>query len=128
MRAFFSQQGYGHRDRSWELPRVVSRDRAAKSLASGTLLAGSTCPQSNSHRVEPREGTNSQCLHYGKYLHSRPTEEFGPKFKMHGVEVLPLATPDEAVLFKDRDDLFGHAIAVSDGAVMWPPVPIIRES
>src|SRR5208282_4610367 len=54
-------------------------------------------------------------------------KEFRSKFEVHRIEVIPLATPNEAVFFEDRDDLLRHAIAIQDGAVMRPPVPIIRE-
>jgi hypothetical protein len=54
-------------------------------------------------------------------------KEFGPKFEVHRIEVMPLAAPNEAVFFEDRDDLFVHAVAITDGAAMRPPVPIIRE-
>src|SRR5271155_2049968 len=53
-------------------------------------------------------------------------KEFRPKFEVHRIVVIPFAAPNEAVLFEDRDDLRGHAVAIKDRAVMRPPVPIIR--
>ena len=46
---------------------------------------------------------------------------------MHRIVVIPLAAPDEAVLFEDGDDLVGHAVLVRVGAsrVGLGPLPIV---
>ena len=56
-----------------------------------------------------------------------PPSNFGPIFEVHRIEVVPLAAPDEAVLFEDGDDLLRHAVAINDAAAMRAPVPIIRD-
>jgi hypothetical protein len=45
---------------------------------------------------------------------------------VHGIEVIPFAAPNKTVLFEDSDDLRGHAVAIDDGALVRPPIPIIR--
>ena len=50
-------------------------------------------------------------------------KQLGSKFKMHGVEVIPFAAPDKTVLFEDRDDLRGHAVAIDDGATAFVASP-----
>src|ERR1700733_7986303 len=54
-------------------------------------------------------------------------QQLGPELEVHGIEVIPLAAPDEAMFFEDRDNLLRHAVAINDRAVMRAPVPIIRE-
>src|ERR1700737_5651303 len=64
---------------------------------------------------------------------SRPSllgerNQFGPVFEMQAVEMIPPATPDEAVAFEDLDDLLRDLIAPNDGAVRsLRPQPVIAD-
>src|SRR5579885_1417737 len=55
---------------------------------------------------------------------SASRQKLGAVFEMHGVVVIPLAAPDEAVLLEDLDDLPGDAVLVRifavDGAGVAP--------
>src|ERR1700736_1984379 len=54
--------------------------------------------------------------------------QFGPVFEMQAVEMIPPATPDEAVAFEDLDDLLRDLIAPNDRAVgSLRPQPVIAE-
>src|SRR5580698_6001381 len=56
-------------------------------------------------------------------------QQLRPVFKVHGIEVVPFAAPDEAVLLEDRDDLLRHAVAIRDRQatrfVVRLPEPVI---
>jgi hypothetical protein len=54
-------------------------------------------------------------------------QEFGTIFEMHGVTVIPLATPNEAVLLENLDHLPRDAVPMRGLAAHRPtPAPIIR--
>src|SRR5207237_8757876 len=55
-------------------------------------------------------------------------DDFRPVFEMHCVVVVPLATPDEAVLLEDADDLPGDLVLVEIAGVgiALGPLPIMR--
>src|SRR3990172_8774027 len=50
------------------------------------------------------------------------SEQFGPILKVHGIEVPPLAAPNEAVLLEDFHDLGRDAVAI---AALRAPQPVI---
>src|SRR3989304_4871676 len=50
------------------------------------------------------------------------SEQFGPILKVHGIEVPPLAAPNEAVLLEDFHDLDREAVAIG---ALRPPHPAI---
>ena len=58
----------------------------------------------------------------------RRDDHLGPIFEMHGVVVIPLATPDEAMLLENVDDLPGNLVLVGKAAigVGLRPCPIVR--
>jgi len=41
---------------------------------------------------------------------------------MHGIVVIPLSAPDEAMFFKDFDDVYGYLVVVSIGSFVPSPV------
>src|SRR5262245_32528016 len=51
-----------------------------------------------------------------------------PVFEMHGVVVVPLAAPDEAVFLENLDDLPGNLVSVEQApiGVGLRPAPIVR--
>src|SRR6266540_471133 len=55
-------------------------------------------------------------------------DDLRPVFEMHGVVVVPLATPDEAVLLENLDDLPGNLVSVGKAAISvgLRPLPIMR--
>src|SRR3972149_5250431 len=55
-------------------------------------------------------GTDS-CEDRKFLLQLRRRDQLGPVFEMHGVEVIPLAAPDEAVALEDLDDGRRNAVA-----------------
>src|SRR5258707_13268681 len=58
----------------------------------------------------------------------RRDDHLGPIFEMHGVVVIPLAAPDEAMLLENMDDLPGNLVFVGKAAigVGLRPCPIVR--
>src|SRR5215211_2359809 len=55
-------------------------------------------------------------------------DDFRPVLEMHRVVVIPLATPDEAVLLENLDDLPGNLVFVGKAAISvgLRPLPIVR--
>src|SRR5215813_4219899 len=58
----------------------------------------------------------------------RRDDDLRPIFEMHGVVVIPLAAPDEAMLLENIDDLPGNLVLVGKAAigVGLRPCPIMR--
>src|ERR1700758_1667693 len=58
----------------------------------------------------------------------RRGDQLRPIFEMHGVVVIPLAAPDEALLLENMDDLPGDLVLVGKAAigVGIRPCPILR--
>src|SRR5262249_39451967 len=58
----------------------------------------------------------------------RRDDQLRPIFEMHGVVVIPLAAPDEAMLLENTDDLPGNLVLVGEAAigVGLRPCPIVR--
>src|SRR6516162_6044980 len=58
----------------------------------------------------------------------RRHDDLRPIFEMHGVVVMPLAAPDEAMLLENIDDLPGNLVLVGKAAIgVGPrPCPIVR--
>src|SRR5260370_39823973 len=58
----------------------------------------------------------------------RRDDHLGTIFEMHGVVVIPLAAPDEAMLLENMDDLPGNLVLVGKAAigVGLRPCPIVR--
>lgn len=58
-----------------------------------------------------------------------PPHQFRSIFKMHGIEVIPFATPDEAMLFEDVHDALRYCIAIGEDFVfigaIANPLPIM---
>src|SRR6516165_6397150 len=72
-------------------------------------------------QVAPPPGARSIGLVRGK-------DELRPVFEMHGVVVIPLAAPDEAVLLENMDDLPRNLVLVGKAAigVGLGPRPVVR--
>src|SRR5215470_15933602 len=58
----------------------------------------------------------------------RQHDDLRPIFEMHGVVVMPLAAPDEAMLLENIDDLPGNLVLVGKAAigVGLGPRPVVR--
>src|SRR5262245_61379951 len=76
--------------------------------------------QRGSHTGDLRAGSER--------VHALVQDDLRPVFEMHGVVVVPLATPDEAVLLENLDDLPGNLVSVEQApiGVGLRPAPIVR--
>jgi hypothetical protein len=58
-----------------------------------------------------------------------PPHQFRSEFKVHGIEVIPFATPDETMLFEDVNYALWYGIAVCEDYVfiraITYPLPIM---
>ncbi len=63
----------------------------------------------------------SSCSRAGPTL----ADQLGPVLEVHGVVVIPLAAPDEALGLEDLGDLVGDAVAIGDVAAIARPGPVV---
>ena len=97
-------------------------------------LLDESAPQTDSDNSDL---SDRRCVEYpaetvsrgrGRGVHALRLQEFWAVFEMHGVEVVPLAAPDEALGLKDVHHLFRETITIHIASrffIRLRPVPIV---